>query len=257
MNITFTGKNSQIGEYIKGDYNFVSYDLADSSSWKPLLDSEVIFLLLPKNKDTLVQTKKFIISAMQSNIKQIIKVGSLGPWRLIHDQIDKFILESGIAYTSFDIAPLMNNIFTEQYNKQDNTLLDYRNNAPAPYLDPVCLASAIEKSMGKEEHYNKNYKCTGDTQYTIVDIKDTLIKKGYPVVNIQDTTNNSIHKITDSNPDSIMMEHIGDRYKTEGWFPLISDDLKNYFKLEGRSLEQFITEDKHIFEQRLENDNCL
>ena len=54
-----------------------------------------------------------------------------------------------------------------------------------------------------------------------------------------------------------MMGHIGDRYKTEGWFPSISDDLKDYFGLEGRSLEQFITEDQHIFEQRLENDNCL
>jgi len=202
-------------------------------------------------------TKKFVVSAMNSNIKQIVKIGSLGPWRLVHNQIDKFILESGIAYTSFDIAPLMNNIFTEQYINQDNTLLDYRDNAPAPYLDPVCLASAIEQSIGNDEHYNKNYKCTGDTQYTITDIKDILIEKGYPVEQIIDTTNNKLHKITDGNPDSVMMDHIGNRYKTEGWFPLISDDLKDNFGLEGRSLEQFIIEDQHIFKQRLENDNCL
>ena len=257
LEITFTGKNSQIGEYIKGDYNFLSYDLMSPETWTPLLKSDVVFLLLPKHKDTLAMTKKFIVSAMNSNIKQIIKIGSLGPWRLVHNQIDKFILESGIPYTSFDIAPLMNNIFTEQYTKEDKTLLDYRDNASAPYLDPVCLASAIEKSFGNEEHYNKNYKCTGDTQYTMTDVKDMLIEKGYPVQQIKDTTNNKLHKLTDSNPDSIMMGHIGDRYKTEGWFPSISDDLKDYFGLEGRSLEQFITEDQHIFEQRLENDNCL
>ena len=257
LEITFTGKNSQIGEYIKGDYNFVSYDLMSPETWEPLLKSDVVFLLLPKSKDTLEMVKRFTVSAMNSNIKQIVKIGSLGPWRLVHNQIDKFILESGIPYTSFDIAPLMNNIFTEQYTKEDKTLLDYRDNASAPYLDPVCLASAIEKSMGKEEHYNKNYKCTGETQYTITDIKDILIQKGYPVQNVKDTTNNKLHKLTDSNPDSLMMGHIGNRYKTEGWFPLISDDLKDSFELAGRSLEQFITDDHHIFEQRLENDNCL
>tara|TARA_Y100001937_G_C7086530_1_gene315612 strand:+ start:471 stop:1250 length:780 start_codon:yes stop_codon:yes gene_type:complete len=257
LQITFTGKNSQIGEYIKGDYNFVSYDLMSPDTWKPLLDSDIVFLLLPKTKDTLEMAKKFTVSAMDSNIKQIVKIGSLGPWRLVHNQIDKFILESGIAYTSFDIAPLMNNIFTEQYIKEDKTLLDYRDNAPAPYLDPVCLASAIEQSFGKVQHYNKNYKCTGEIQYTITDIKDILIQKGYPVQDIKNTTNNKLHKLTDSNPDSVMMDHIGNRYKTEGWFPLISDDLKNSFQLEGRSFKQFITDDQHIFEQRLENDDCL
>ena len=38
---------------------------------------------------------------------------------------------------------------------------------------------------------------------------------------------------------------------------ITSDDLKNSFQLEGRSFKQFITDDQHIFEQRLENDDCL
>lgn len=255
MKITFTGRQSQIGEYIKGDYDFVSYDLADPNTWTPLLDSEVVFLLLPKKQNTLELAKRFIIEAMDSKIKQVIKIGSLGPWRLIHGQLDKFMLESGIAYTSFDIAPLMNNIFTEQYN--DGILLDYRNNAPAPYLDPVVLATAIEKSIGKEEHYFKNYKCTGETQYTITDLKDILIKEGYPVTEVKDTSNNQIHKIKNTDPDSIMMDHIGNRYKTEGWFPLISNDMNHTFNLNGRTLRRFIADDRHIFTNRMENDNCL
>lgn len=255
---TFTGKNSQIGQYIKGNYNFISYNLADSVTWKPLLDSEVVFLLLPKTKDTLAMAKKFIVTAMDSNIKQIVKIGSLGPWRVIHNQLDQFILESGISYTSFEIAPLMNNIFTEQYIKESKTLLDYRNNAPAPYLDPRCLASAIEQSMGNTQHFNKSYRCTGDKQYTITDVKKILnAGKKFPVENILDTTNNHVHKIIDTSPDSVMMEYIGKRYKAEGWFPPISQDLEKCFGVEGRSLEQFIEEDQHIFTQTLENDKCL
>ena len=73
LEITFTGKNSQIGEYIKGDYNFVSYDLMSPETWEPLLKSDVVFLLLPKSKDTLEMVKRFTVSAMNSNIKQIVK----------------------------------------------------------------------------------------------------------------------------------------------------------------------------------------
>ena len=255
--ISFTGRKSQIGEYFKGDYNFISYDLMDEDTWTPLLESDVIFLLLPKNKNTLQAVKQFVVEAMESKIKHIIKIGSLGPWRLIHNQIDKFIIESGIPYTSFDIAPLMNNIFTEQYIGQDSKLLDYRKNAPAPYLDPICLASAIEQCILAKEHFNRNYKCTGDVQYTMTEVKNILIQKGYPVNTIEDTTNNKIHRLSDKDPDTKMMDHIGNRYKTEGWHPPISGDLAKYFNTQSRTLEQFIDQDKNIFEKRFINDRDL
>jgi len=255
--ISFTGRNSQIGEYFKGDYNFLSYDLMDEGTWTPLLDSDAVFLLLPKSKNTLSLVKRFILKAMDSKIKHIIKIGSLGPWRLVHNQIDRFLSESGIPYTSFDIAPLMNNIFTEQYITKDETLLDYRKNAPAPYLDPVCLSSAIEQCILKKEYFNRNFKCTGDKQYTIADVKEILIMKGYPVQKIQDTTNNKIHRLSDSDPDTLMMGHIGNRYISEGWYPPISNDLVKYFGTKGRKLEQFIDQDKNIFERRFTNDKDL
>lgn len=255
--VSFTGRKSQIGEYFKGDYNFISYNLMDEDTWTPLLDSDYIFLLLPKTKHTLQAVKQFVLKAMDSNIKHIIKIGSLGPWRLIHNQIDSFMLESGIPYTSFDIAPLMNNIFTEQYKADTGTLLDYRGGAPAPYLDPICLSSAIEQSIGRKEHYNKNYKCTGDMQYTISEIKDILIEKGYPVNYIEDTTNNRIHKLVDGDPDTMMMDHIGNKYKTEGWFPPVSSDLNKKFNTHARNLEEFIDQDKHIFSKRFTDDRNL
>ena len=71
--ISFTGRNSQIGEYFKGDYNFLSYDLMDEGTWTPLLDSDAVFLLLPKSKNTLSLVKRFILKAMDSKIKHIIK----------------------------------------------------------------------------------------------------------------------------------------------------------------------------------------
>jgi hypothetical protein len=257
IKVTFTGRNSQIGEYFKGNYNYVSYDLMDTKTWTPLMESDVVFLLLPKHKDTLAMAKRFVLSARNSNVKHIIKIGSLGPWRLIHQQLDAFMMEAQVPYTSFDIAPMMNNIFTEQYDPAEHTLLDYRGNAPAPYLDPVCLASAIEQCVDRDEHKNRNYKCTGRIQYTIKEIRDVLNSKGYQVDVIKDTTNNNIHKMTDTNSDFVMMGHMAERYKTEGWHPNVSQDLPKYFNTHGRTLEQFIDQDRHIFERRFEDDSSL
>ena len=49
MKITFTGANSQIGKYIKGQYLDIN-DLFDEKTWPALLESDVLFLLLPKDK---------------------------------------------------------------------------------------------------------------------------------------------------------------------------------------------------------------
>ena len=256
MKITFTGRKSQIGEYFNGKYNFVSYDLFNPQTWDPLFESDVIFMLFPKNKETLNASKKFIVRAMDSNIRHIIKIGSLGPWRLIHNQIDTFLRESGIPYTSFDIAPLMNNIFTEQYIADTRTLLNYRGDAPAPYLDPVCLASAIEQCIDVDRHKNKNYKCTGNTQYTIDQVRDVLNAKGFTVDRIESTSNVVLHNLSDSH-DEVLMKQIGNRYITEGWFPPVSSDLSKNFMTQARSLEDFIDQDKNIFMQRFSDDKSL
>lgn len=218
------------------------------------IDKNIALVLLPKNKDALTIAKEFVLDAMESGVKQIIKIGSLGPWRLMHGQFDSFIKESGIPYTSFDIAPLMSHIFIEQY--KDKVLYDYRYNAPAPYLDPRCLVKAIEQSVGNKTHYNKNYKCTGEKQYTITDITDILDKNNYPVNRIENTTNNKIHKMTFDNHDFLMMSKIADHYK-KGWYPGITTDLQVNFGLSGRNFEQFILQDQNIYSNIHDDDRYL
>lgn len=255
--VIFTGVDSQIGQYFSSDVDSTSWDLFDSTSWTKLLDSEVVFLILPKHQHTLHHAKQFILKAMDSNIKQIIKIGSLGPWRLIHNQIDVFLSESGINYTTFDIAPLMNNIFTEQYDSIKHTLIDYRGNAPAPYLDPRCLAQAIELSVNNPICFNRSYRCTGKMQYTIEDVKQTLITQGYPVQEIVTTTNARLHGNDPTlTEDYQLMDHMATKYITEGWYPLISSDLES-FGLQSRTLDQFIAQDQHIFTKRFANDSAL
>ena len=218
------------------------------------IDKDIALVLLPKNQDALTIAKQFVLNAMDSGVKQIIKIGSLGPWRLMHRQFDSFITESGIPYTSFDIAPLMSHIFIEQY--KDKVLYDYRYNAPAPYLDPRCLVQAIEQASGNKVHYNKNYKCTGTKQYTITDIKSVLDKTNNPVEKIENTHNNKIHKMTADNQDFTMMSRLADKYK-KGWYPPITTDLQANFGLSGRTFEQFVLQDQDVYSVSHDADRYL
>ena len=256
MKITFTGRNSQIGEYFTGDYNYTSYDISDSSTWNPLLESDVVFLLLPKTKTCLDDAKRFVLSAMNSNIQHIVKIGSLGPWRLIHNQLEVFMREARLPYTSFDIAPLMNNIFTEQYN--DGILDNYRGDATAPYLDPQCLASAIEQCLGDEQHYYKNYSATGPLQLSIKEVARDMTLHGFPVNAITNAKYEKTHSALEHYTDDFaLMKQLGARYLTENWTPQVSNDLYNVFNCTSRSFKDFIVEDRHIFSRRFSEDKNL
>ena len=256
MKITFTGCNSQIGKYFTGDYLYTSYDISNSDTWSDLLDSDAVFLILPKTETVLDDAKRFMLSAMDSNIKHIIKIGSLGPWRLIHSQLESFMREARIPYTSFDIAPLMNNIFTEQYN---NGVLDnYRGRATAPYLDPVCLATAIEACVLDSSHYYKNYNATGIVQLGIEQVANTMIANGFPVTKIVDAQYAKSHTAMENyTHDFALMKTLGARYVTENWTPHASLDLKRVFNLDSRTLDQFIKDDKHIFTKHFAEDKNL
>ena len=250
--VIFTGRNSQIAEYFVHDYDYATYDLEDTSTWDTVLDCKYLFLLLPKHPNLLELSKQFMLAAADSGIDQIIKIGSLGPYRVIHQQLECFMRECRVAYTSFDIAPLMNNIFTEQYDKE--VLENYRGEATAPYLDPRCLAKAIELCIGDTIHYNKNYAMTGPRQLSIADVSCSLIAGGWPVKIIDDIGYDATHaSLRKLDADHCLMKQLGLRYQTDAWSPAVSNDWLK-FNAYHRTLDEFIAQDSSIYSTRMELD---
>ena len=242
MNI-YTGRNSQIGQYLSDNLTYVHYDIKDETTWGFLQDCRNLFLIVPKIPHVLDHCKNFIYAAKQAGVKKIVKIGSMGSWRVIHNQIDAYIRDCGINCISFDISVLMNNIFTEQY--VDGVLLNYRHNTPAPYLDPKALAEAIEQAMHREALLNFNIKATGRYQYSIEDVKHILELNGYPVTSIETIHNNQLHKNAGVSADQRLMSDISDGYEL-GIYPLISTDL-NMFSVKHRTLEDFVEQDSQYF----------
>jgi len=221
--------------------------------FKKTIPDGCVFALLPKTPTGMDDFKKFLLDTRP---KHLIKLGSLGPYRLMHKQLEVFLEEASIPYTSFDCAPLMNHIFIEQY--ENHVLENYRGNATAPYVDPQALASAIDQCYLNPQHYYKNYNATGTEQYTIDDIADTLTKNGFPVDKIDHTGYDKTHAtLKDLAPDFQLMKTLGRAYIDDDWAPSVSEDLPSIFGAYSRTFEQFVKQDQDIYTQSFIHDRWL
>jgi hypothetical protein len=250
----YTGRNSQIGQYLPDNLHYVRYDIEDELTWGFLQDCKNLFLVVPKIPRALDHCKEFVYTAKQAGVKKIVKIGSMGSWRVIHNQIDAYIRDCGINCISFDISVLMNNIFTEQY--VGTTLLNYRHDTPAPYLDPKVLALAIQQAMRREALLNFNIKATGLSQYSIEDVKRILESNGYPVTSIKTIHNNQLHKNAGVSADQRLMSDISDDYAL-GIYPKVSTDITRMFGAVHRTLERFVVEDVNYYTKSYEGDRNL
>ena len=250
----YTGRNSQIGQYLPDTLNYVHYDIKDETTWGFLQNCRNLFLIVPKIPHVLDHCKDFVYTAKQAGVKKIVKIGSMGSWRVIHNQIDTYIRDCGINCISFDISVLMNNIFTEQY--VDGVLLNYRYDTPAPYLDPRVLALSIQQAMRREALLNFNIKATGLSQYSIEDVKRILESNGYPVTSIKTIHNNQLHKNAGMSADQRLMSDISDDYEL-GIYPKITTDVTRMFGAVHRTLERFVVEDAQYYTCMQEGDKNL
>lgn len=253
MNKVFLGKNTVLSEYFS-DVNYIELDLYDNTTWSSVDSADALFFYIPKREKTLETTKRFFLYCASKNVKHVVKLGSLGPFRVIHKQLDAFATECELGVTTINIAPLMNALFYEQY--RNNILYNYRFKTPAPYLDPAVLVSVIESVLGNPFYFGKELDLTGDRQYYIKEVADLFNFYGFPVKEIRDIPYNKTHDIDDRDPDEILLSKLGRNYYL-GWYPQVNLDTLKHFNLRHRTLPDFILQDRHIFKKSFSEDKWL
>lgn len=252
----YSGKQTQLGQYFNQNNNFIEYDISNSNSWDFLNEIDCLFYIVPKTENTVDNSKKFFLAAAEAKVKHIVKLGSLGPWRVIHRQLNEFIKECGMICSNIDHAPLMNNIFTEQYNQETKTLINYRDKTPAPYIDPLALVRLIEHLMEINNPVSQDIIATGEKQYYIEDVKGILEKHGYVVNKIVQSHNDKMHKNPRLTPDQQLMTILGNDYAL-GKYPMVSDVLSRKFNIYSRTFEEFVEQDKQFYEKKFLLDKNL
>ena len=254
MNIGYFGKKTILSQYF-GDVDYIDIDIFERSTWSQVDDLDKIFMYIPKKAGTVEQTKQFLLYCADHGVKHIVKLGSLGPYRMIHQQIDSFANEAGLYITTLAIAPLMNAIFYEQY--YDKVLYDYRYGGSAPYLDPEALAHVIHYTLHSNYVWKTPLYITGDEQYTIYDIALYMEDNGYDVESITDREYTKTHDIDLRNADEMLLSRLGEKYM-HGWFPETSDTVKTLFPPStARTFGQFLADDKEKIAMRFEEDKWL
>jgi len=253
MNIGYFGKKTILSQYF-GDVDYIDVDIFERSTWSQVDDLDKIFMYIPKKARTVEQTKEFLLYCADQGVDHIVKLGSLGPYRMIHQQIDSFANEAGLYITTLAIAPLMNAIFYEQYCNK--VLYDYRYGGSAPYLDPEALAHVIHYTLHSNYVWKTPLHITGDEQYTIYDIALHMEDCGYDVESITDRVYTQTHDIDSRDADEMLLARLGEKYM-HGWFPETSDTVKTLFYYSGRSFAQFLADDKDKIAMRFEEDKWL
>lgn len=254
MNIGYFGKNTILSQYFPKDVNYIDVDIFDKSTWNQVDNLDKMFMYIPKKENTVEQTKEFLLYCADKSIQHIVKLGSLGPYRMIHQQLDSFAEEAGLYITTLAIAPLMNAIFYEQYC--DKVLYDYRFGGSAPYLDPEALAHVIHYTLTSNFTWKTPLHITGDEQYTIYDIALYMEDAGYDVETITDRVYTKTHDIDSRDADEKLLARLGEKYM-HGWFPETSNSVKTLFYYSGRSFAQFLVEDKDKIAMQFEEDKWL
>jgi hypothetical protein len=252
----YTGKNSQIGQYFPDNVKSISYNIQDKSTWGFLKHTDSLFFIVPKTPNTMEDSKRFILEARDAGVKHIVKIGSLGPWRVVHRQLNSFIESAGIVCSNIDIAPLMNNIFTEQYNTDTQVLLNYRHHTPAPYLDPRALSELICFLMDQYEPISRSISATGKQQYFIADVITDMEANGYHVSSVESTHNDKLHKNPSLTPDQQLMTELANDY-ARGFYPLVDTVLWDEFRIHSRSFDEFIKQDEQFYKKSFEEDRNL
>lgn len=225
MNNAYSGISGRIGHFINKYRSPTSHVLdrsafswEDSGTYKSLRHYSCLFLSFPVNKINILDFLPKVLCCIEPG-QTIVKFGSLGPQRVIHDLIDGE-LKQKCRVISLQLAPTMQNIIDEQID--GNYLCDYRHGRPAPYVAPEDAAriavQAVEGTVTKDI-----LSVTGSENLTIHQVQDLLTK--YQTYKLKTIDTSVFRDQYQCYPDSILnqIDQCYNHYKI--WNPEASTDL--------------------------------
>jgi hypothetical protein len=225
MSIAYSGISGRIGYFIN-KYRSPTSNLLDRSvfSWedistyKSLSSYSRLFLSFPVNKINILNLLPKMLSCVRSD-QTIVKFGSLGPQRVIHDIIDAELRQK-CQLISLQLAPTMQNIIDEQIDGE--YLCDYRYGRPAPYVAPEDAAKLAVQAV--EHKVTRDIlSVTGSENLTIRQIQNSLAR--YQSYKLRSIDAGAFQDQYCCYPDTIskQVSQCYDHYKT--WNPEPSTDL--------------------------------
>lgn len=227
MNIAYSGISGRIGYFIN-QYRSASshvldrsvFNWQDSDTYGSLNLYDRVFLSFPVNKINILDLLPDFLSTVRPE-QTIVKFGSLGPQRVIHDAIDAE-LRKYCRVISLQLAPTMQSVLDEQI--VDDVINDYRYARPAPYVsaeDAAAIAvHATEDSVTKDV-----LLVTGSENLTVNDLQKLFRPyKNYQIQSLSPDLFVDQYQIYSKH---IQQQVAGAYNQYQHWNPEPSTDLKD------------------------------
>lgn len=227
MHVAYSGISGRIGHFINQYRSTTSYVLdrsvfnwEDPDTYRSLTPYDRLFLSFPVNKINILNLLPRFLSTINSS-QTIVKFGSLGPQRVIHDLIDRELRQK-CQVISLQLAPTMQNIIDEQICSRQ--LLDYRCGRPAPYVAAEDAANLAVRAV--EHTVTKNtLAVTGPENLTLQQVRNILANhQWYDINTISADVFCEQYKLY----DTAILSQITQLYSQyECWNPVPSTDLED------------------------------
>jgi len=225
MKIAYSGISGKIGYFIN-EYRSTTSCVLDRSvfNWQDrntytLLNSyDRVFLSFPVNKLDILQLLPELVKNLRRG-QTIVKFGSLGPQRVIHDLIDSEIRKH-CNLISLQLAPTMSSLLSEQV--AGSVLYDYRYGLPAPYVSTHAAAEIAVKAteVGVDSDV---INVTGPENLDITQVLE-LLSKYYNLAILPLDGKTFVNSYVCSEEIKNKLCNLYDEYKVQ--YPAVSTDLE-------------------------------
>lgn len=226
MKIGYSGISGNIGDYIdelrsKESVNIrrAYLDWEEPLTFSIITDYDRLFLAFPINKVDILSVLPEFVKHLRKD-QTLIKFGSLGPQRCVHDIIDAEIRKHCNLIT-LQLSHVMSSLITEQVD--GSVLYDFRFGNPSPYVSPEAAAQAAvwatEKGLDADV-----IEVTGPENLNINQVRD-ILNDYLDIQTIQTMDGKKfVEEYRCSEELKQAARDIYDQYKTS--YPEVSSDLR-------------------------------
>ncbi|WP_439881443.1 SDR family oxidoreductase [Pontibacter sp. MBLB2868] len=218
-----------------------------------------LFLITPFAEDQIEMAKILVDEAKKTGVKHIVKLSAmgadaepgiqLGRW---HREIEKYIEESGIAYTFLRPALFMQNLenFNSESIKKEGKFYMSTGDGEIGYIDTRDIAAAAVEVLTSEGHEGKSYDLTGPealSNYDVAQIMTEVLGRKVSYVDVPEENAREAMKqqgMPEKLADALLELH--GVYRS-GYSNEVNDEVQSLIGRKPHSFRQFMMDYKDCF----------
>jgi uncharacterized protein YbjT (DUF2867 family) len=234
-------------------------DLADAESIEEAITgAQKLFLLAPFDQRMTDMEARAAAAARAAGVKHLVKLSAIGadaasPWMFasFHGKSEQNIRATGVPFTFLRPNFFMQNLLASAPTiKQQGAIYQPAADSSASHIDAADISAVAAKVLTTPGHAGKAYTLTGPQSLTYVQVAEIFSRVLGKPINYVDVPREAARQgmIGSGMPDWLAeaISQLMDAAR-EGRMAAVSADVQTILGRPGRSLEEFVTDNRAAF----------